>query len=48
MLITDPLFERKIQNVAATDKATWQFLFFFLSDYEPLSSLISLLTSCHF
>lgn len=34
MLMTDPLFKRKIQNVATTDKATWQFLFF-LSDYEP-------------
>ena len=29
MLITDPPFKRKIQNVATTDKATWQFLFFF-------------------
>ena len=28
MLITDPPFKRKIQKVATTDKATWQFLFF--------------------
>ena len=29
MLMTDSLFKRKIQNVATTNKATWQFLFFF-------------------
>lgn len=28
MLITDPFFTRKIQNVATTDKATWKFFFF--------------------
>lgn len=27
MLITDPFFTRKIQNVATTDKATWKFFF---------------------
>ena len=35
MLITAPFFTRKIQNVATTDKATWQFFFWTIMNHYP-------------